>query len=56
MFCHKDHKGHKESGGFPQTPKTFVNFASFVDDATGCWIEDTPPDECENFLQEGGAL
>lgn len=29
--------------------------AHYVDDATGCWLEDTPPDDCGNFLPEGGA-
>lgn len=28
--------------------------AHYVDDATGCWLEDTPPDDCGNFLPEGG--
>lgn len=30
--------------------------AHYVDDATGCWLEDAPPDDCGNFLPEGGAL
>ena len=26
ILSHKEHREHKESGGFPQTPKTFVDF------------------------------
>ena len=26
MISHKEHKDHKESGGIPQTPKTFVSY------------------------------